>query len=188
MLIAHGRLVLKTVKPMTSRSSDRQDLPVLTQAQRDAVPQLRWVDGYSRALDTKFRVPGTNIRFGADFLLGLVPGAGDMLSLALSGILILTMAKHGASFRLVMRMLGNVALDAIVGIVPVLGNVFDLFYKANYRNLELIREYYDEGKHTGSPWPVILGVLAVLGTIAVVVLATVAWSINWLWNLIAPVS
>ena len=55
---------------------------------------------------------------------------------------------------LVVRMLGNVALDALAGTVPLLGDVFDLFYKANIRNLRLMREHYGEGKHSGSAWPV----------------------------------
>ncbi|THH39962.1 DUF4112 domain-containing protein [Neolewinella litorea] len=134
------------------------DHPILTEAQR-SVPQLQWVDTFSRVLDTKFRIPGTGVRFGLDFILGLVPGAGDILSLGMSGTLVATMARHGASPRLVARMLVNVVLDAFVGSVPVLGNIFDLFYKANYRNAELMREYYEEGRHRGSVWPVVLAVI-----------------------------
>ena len=66
-------------------------------------------------------------------------------------------------------MLFNVALDALVGSVPILGNIFDLFYKANYRNVELMKEFYAEGEHTGSVWPVVIGVvlslLAILGVV-----------------------
>ncbi len=137
------------------------DHPILTEQQR-TVPQLRWVDSFSRVLDTKFRIPGTDMRFGLDFILGLVPGAGDILSLGLSGTLVATMARHGASPLLVARMLVNVVLDAFVGAIPILGNIFDLIYKANYRNAELMREYYEEGKHQGSVWPVVLTVIGVI--------------------------
>lgn len=137
------------------------DQPILTEEQR-SVRQLRWVDTFSRTLDTKFRIPGTDIRFGLDFILGLVPGAGDILSLGLSGTLIATMARHGASPLLVVRMLINVALDAVIGSIPIIGNIFDLIYKANYRNAELMREYYEEGKHTGSVWPVVVAVIATI--------------------------
>lgn len=130
---------------------------------------MRWVDSFSRLLDTKFRIPGTKVRFGADFLLGLVPGVGDAISLGLSGLLIATMAKNGASPRLVLRMLSNVGLDAVVGTVPILGNLFDLFFKANTRNLDLMRQYYVEDKHTGTVWPILLAIALVL----VVVFATV---------------
>ncbi len=143
----------------------KTDHPVLTERQR-AVPQLAWVDSVSRLLDTRLRIPGTDIRFGLDFILGLVPGAGDVISLGMSGLLVVTMAKNGASGMLVARMLGNLLLDALVGTIPILGNLFDLFYKANYRNLQLMREFYGEGKHTGNAWPVIIG--AVVGVLLVI--------------------
>jgi hypothetical protein len=157
--------------------------PIFTEEQR-TVPQLAWVDGFSRLLDTKFRIPGTSIRFGADFILGLIPGAGDLLSLALSGILVATMAKHGASGRLVAKMLFNVALDALVGTIPVLGNIFDLIYKANYRNALLMREYYEVGKHQGSVWPVILAVIIIILVITGIILWGFFSALNWLLDVL----
>lgn len=124
--------------------------------------QLAIVDKATDLLDTKFVIPGTNLRFGADFLLGLVPGVGDAISLGISGLLIATMAKHGASGKLVARMLANVGLDALVGTIPLAGNAFDLVFKANTRNVELMRQYYDEDRHKGSVWPVVFGVVLVM--------------------------
>ena len=158
--------------------------PVLTQEQRNKSPELEWVDTFARLLDTKFQIPGTSVRYGLDFILGLVPGAGDLISLGFSGLLIATMAKNGASGRLVGRMLVNVLLDAIVGAVPVLGNVFDLFYKANYRNLQLMREYYDDGKHTGSAWPILLGVATVMLAISAATIWLLWWIFDLLWSLV----
>lgn len=123
---------------------------------------MRMVDTATDLLDTKFHIPGTNIRFGADFLMGLIPGVGDAVSLTISGLLIATMARHGASGRLVARMLANVGLDALVGTIPVAGNAFDLVYKANSKNLKLMREFYDEDKHRGSAWPIVLAVVLFL--------------------------
>ncbi|TWT93608.1 hypothetical protein Pla100_41260 [Neorhodopirellula pilleata] len=143
---------------------------------------MRWVDQFSRLLDTKYRIPGTRIRFGLDFLLGLLPGAGDGLSLAMSGILIATMAKNGASSRLVLRMLGNVVVDAIVGTIPIAGNVFDLFFRANTRNLDLMREFYVEEKHKGSAWPILLGIFVVLATVFAIVLVIVAAIFARVWD------
>lgn len=160
-----------------------KDQPVLTEAQR-AVPQLAWVDTYSRLLDTKFRIPGTQTRFGADFLLGLLPGAGSVISLGLSGILIATMARHGASGMLAARMIGNVFLDAIVGTVPVLGNIFDLFYKANYRNLQLMREYYGEGRHEGSAWPVVISIVVAIFLVIGLTIWAVVEFLEWLIGLV----
>jgi len=101
----------------------------------------------------------------------------------MSGVLIATMAKNGASPRLAAKMLFNVGLDAIVGTVPIVGNIFDLVYKANYRNAVLMREYYQEDQHQGSVWPVVIGVL--LGI--VVIFALMIWAavavLSWLFGL-----
>jgi hypothetical protein len=155
------------------------DEPILTERQRQ-VPELQWVDTYSRVLDTKFRIPGTGIRFGLDFILGLLPVGGDIVSLGMSGTLVATMARHGASPRLVARMLVNITLDAVVGSIPILGNLFDLVYKANYRNAVLMREYYEEGKHRGSVWPVVLAVIGVV----VGLMVGLVWFLVWLIGLI----
>ena len=128
--------------------------------------ELEWVERFSDLLDARLRIPGTKIRFGLDFLLGLVPGVGDLASMGFSGLLIAKMARHGASGRLVGRMLLNVGLDALVGSIPVVGNLFDLFFKANQRNARLMREYSSEGRHTGSIWPIIGGIVVFLVLIA----------------------
>ena len=142
----------------------------------------RWTD----LLDSKFAIPGTNIRFGADFLLGLVPGVGDTISLGFSGMLITTMAKHGASSELVVRMLLNVLLDTTIGSIPILGSVFDLFYKANQRNLRLMQEHHNEGKHSGSAWPLLI----TLGVVTLFAVGLTLWGtialFFWLWQTFAP--
>lgn len=124
---------------------------------------LEWIDTISDLLDSRYRIPGTNIRFGADFLLGLIPVAGDAITLGISGVLVLVMARKGASGMVLFKMIGNMVLDAVVGAIPLLGDLFDLGYKANRRNLHLMEEHYREGKHQGSAWgPVILIVLVLL--------------------------
>jgi len=157
---------------------------ISSRARKSSPADMRWVNTLTELLDNKFRIPGTNIRFGADFLMGLVPGAGDLLSMGFSGVLISTMAKNGASGRLVARMLLNVILDTIVGSVPILGNVFDLFYKANHRNLKLMNEHYQEGKHTGSVWPVMLFVFAVMVALFLVSAFAIVFLFKTIWNLV----
>ena len=124
--------------------------------------QLRGLDTYSKLLDSKFRVPGTNIRFGADFIIGLVPFAGDILSFLFSSGLVLTMARHGVSGQVIGKMLWNVALDTVIGSVPFFGDIFDLFYKANRRNYHLLEKHYQEGVYQGSIWRVVIPVLIIL--------------------------
>jgi hypothetical protein len=168
------------------RATPSHPVPASTDARerRSEDSELQWLENLTRLLDSQFQIPGTKIRFGADFLLGLVPGAGDMLSMGVSGILIATMAKKGASGRLVSRMILNVLLDTIVGSVPVLGNFFDLFYKANQRNMKLMREHYQQGKHTGSGWPIFMGVATVFLLLFVLVAIVIALVLRFLWNVV----
>ncbi|NBC10008.1 MAG: DUF4112 domain-containing protein [Bacteroidetes bacterium] len=127
-------------------------------------------------LDTRYRIPGTNIRFGADFLIGLVPYAGDVVAFGISSVLVLAMARQGASGMVLAKMIGNVLLDASVGSIPILGDLFDLGYKANRRNLKLLEEHYEEGKHQGSAWWVVALVLLIL--LALIGLSV--WVVVWI--------
>lgn len=147
------------------------------------VNKLASVEKLSALLDSKFSIPGTKITFGFDFLLGLVPGVGDFVSLGFSGVLVATMAKHGASPRLVVRMLVNVVLDAVFGCIPLLGNVFDLFYQANNRNTQLMKQYYQEGRHSGSAWPVIAMVVGVIAGLVAVCGWAVFLIAQWVFSL-----
>jgi hypothetical protein len=124
--------------------------------------RLLWVERISRLMDSQFRVPGTTWRFGLDPLMGLIPVVGGLPSLAVSGVLILTMMRHGASGNLVVRMVVNVVLDTLIGAIPVLGNIFDFAYKANDRNVRLLRRHYQEGKYQGSGRGLLATVLLVL--------------------------
>lgn len=90
-------------------------------------------------LDTALVVPGTNIRFGLDALVGLIPGIGDVLTTATSLYIVHEAYQLGAPKRLLVRMLGNVAVDGFVGAFPLVGDVFDTFWRANRRNVALLR-------------------------------------------------
>lgn len=96
------------------------------------------------ALDSAFVIPLTGIRFGADAILGLVPVAGDLVGMGLSAYLILEARRLGAPAAMLARMAGNVALDTAIGSVPLAGSVFDVFFKANKRNIAMLREHLVE--------------------------------------------
>ncbi len=127
-----------------------------------APTEFKYLDSLSDLLDSRFRIPGTNIRFGLDFLVGLVPYAGDLVTFGFSGLLVVSMARHGASGMVVVKMLGNILLDTLVGSIPILGDLFDLSFKANRRNYSLLKEHYQAGKHNGSAIPVVLAVIFAL--------------------------
>lgn len=99
----------------------------------------------ARFLDTAIAIPGTRIRFGADTLVGLVPGVGDAITTLASAYLIYEAHRLGVPKHLLARMIGNVAFDAFIGAVPVLGDVADVFWRANTRNMRLLREHLSRG-------------------------------------------
>lgn len=120
------------------------------------------IDRLAKLMDNKFTIPGTSIRFGLDSILGLIPGAGDLSTFAVSGYMLWIMAQNGASGFLLARMTLNILIDAVFGVVPILGDIFDLAFKANIRNMKLMQQYYQEGRHNGSAWKVVVPILVVL--------------------------
>jgi len=92
-------------------------------------------------LDAGIRVPGTNLRFGLDPILGLIPGVGDAAGAVLAGWILVEAIRLGASRATLIRIAGNLALDAVVGAVPVLGDIFDFAWKANLRNVALLERH-----------------------------------------------
>jgi hypothetical protein len=92
--------------------------------------------------DTAFILPGTNVRFGAESLLRLVPGIGDAAASALSCYLLYQAHRLGVPKLLFARMVMNVLLEGTVGAVPIAGDAFDVFFRANRRNVALLREHF----------------------------------------------
>ena len=123
---------------------------------------LREINILAKLMDSQFRVPGTNFRFGLDGIIGLIPGVGDLSTFAVSGYMLWIMAKNGASGYVLARMVFNVLIDAVVGSIPFIGDLFDIAFKANLRNMRLMQQHYQEGRHGGSAWKVIVPVLIVL--------------------------
>jgi C4-dicarboxylate transporter len=110
---------------------------------RDSLRErLDRLDSLSRLLDIAFTVPGTNIRFGAESIMRLVPGIGDAAASALSCLILYEAHRLGASRRVMIRMAGNVAIEAAAGAVPVIGDLFDVAFRANRRNVRILREHF----------------------------------------------
>lgn len=102
---------------------------------REIRPEVR---AMARLLDARFGVPGTSVRFGLDTVLGLLPVAGDTVTLAMGAVVVMEGVRLGVRKRVLARMVGNLALDWVVGLVPVADVVFDTVYKANMKNLALL--------------------------------------------------
>ena len=97
------------------------------------------IEALANLLDTAIVVPGTNVRFGFDALIGLIPGIGDAITTVMSLYIVREARELGVPRRLIARMLANVALDSVVGAVPLVGDVFDVMWRSNRRNLALLR-------------------------------------------------
>ena len=137
-------------------------------------------------LDTRFRVPGTSWRFGIDGLLGLIPGLGDVAGLTMSAAVILQAVRLGARGATVMRMVLNVAVDAVVGSIPLLGTVFDFAFKANTRNIGLLERHVadESGTREASAAAIrrtIIGAVVALVVLVVAVGAAVVWLLRALF-------
>jgi hypothetical protein len=111
------------------------------------------LDVLSRVLDTWFRVPGTQIRFGLDGIVGFIPGVGDLLGGLASCIIVLAAYFRGVPLITIARMVANLAIEVVIGMVPVLGNLFDIGWRANRRNYHLLeRSLAARPRDTAKDW------------------------------------
>ncbi len=147
-------------------------------------PELAFMEGIATVMDNAIPIPFTKKRFGLDAVVGLVPTAGDLLSLGISGVLILTVLRHGVSFSVLLKMIWNIILDASVGTIPILGDWFDFSFKANRRNVTLLKTHYQEGGSRINAWVAGLILLSVVIAVAVLVFYFAAIMIGKLWNFV----
>ncbi len=116
----------------------------------DEVAVLAEFDHLSAWMDDRWRIPGTGIRFGLDAVVGLVPGVGDAVSMAMGLYLVSLGWRLGVRASTLARMLANVVMDAVVGVLPVVGDLADVAWRANRRNLALVRaDLADRGRNGG---------------------------------------
>jgi hypothetical protein len=111
----------------------------LTREQR-----LARLDAIAKLLDVAFILPGTNIRYGIDGLIGLIPVIGDLITTAISLWLVREARALGAPWHITARMLANVAVDGVVGMVPLAGDAFDVMFRANVRNVRMLKRWMDK--------------------------------------------
>ncbi|MCZ8102604.1 MAG: DUF4112 domain-containing protein [Burkholderiales bacterium] len=110
-------------------------------SERDLAESKRRLDALATFLDSAVRIPGTNITVGADALLNIVPGIGTACAKALSGYIIWEARRLGVPPGTLVRMAGNVGVDFVISVIPVVGWVGDVFFRSNRRNMELLRAH-----------------------------------------------
>ena len=146
-------------------------------------PTLRRARALARGLDEAFAIPGTQLRFGLDSILGLIPGFGDVASASASSYLVWLAVREGAGRALTARMLFNIGVDTLFGSIPVVGDLFDLGFKANTRNLALLERHLAQPRTTeGRSVGLFVGLL-VGGALALLAALTLLfWLIAQLWG------
>ena len=140
---------------------------------------------YAYWLDEGIRIPGTRIRIGLDPILGLIPGAGDAAGAILSGAIVLESVRQGIDRVGVLRMAANIAIDTVIGAVPVLGDLFDAGWKGNKKNLAILERHLAEPSVARKADRAIVllvggGLLVVCVTVIVVAVAVTAKVLSWL--------
>jgi hypothetical protein len=138
-------------------------------------------------MDSRFRVPGTSLRFGLDPLLGLIPGLGDSASALVSVLLILKSARHGLPRVVMIRMAVNVLLNAAIGATPVAGDLFSFWFKANQINYQLLQKHAGPRRRsTVADWVFLLGLSLALCLILALVFVAIAMLLSKLRGALFP--
>jgi uncharacterized protein DUF4112 len=139
----------------------------------ETLRRLRWW------LDEAFRVPGTSIRFGWDPIIGLVPWAGDLLTALLACAIVLHAHRMRLPRIVQLRMLLNIAIDLVVGAVPVVGDAADVVWKSNSMNMALIERHAAEVRPASAgDWLFVGGVIAAILAVAAVPLLVMYWLVS----------
>ena len=131
-------------------------------------------------LDEAFRIPGTTLRFGIDGIIGLVPGLGDVLAGLLSVVIPIAAWIRGVPYVTLIRMGMNLGIGVLVGTVPLFGDIFDIFWKANRRNYRLLQLHLLEPRrHIWRDWAFLLLILVILAAIFTLPIVVFVWLMRW---------
>jgi Domain of unknown function (DUF4112) len=134
------------------------------------------LDLLSHVLDDWFRIPGTSIRFGLDGIVGFIPGVGDAIGGIASCVIIIAAWMRGVSYVTLARMVANWGIEVVLGMVPVVGNLFDIGWKANRRNYALLTgSLADPQGVKRRSWIFFAGLCVVLGALLVLPMLVFAW-------------
>lgn len=149
------------------------------------LPSLNRMRQLSQLLDGAIVIPGTKQRIGIDPILGLIPGGGDTVSAALSGYIIVEAARMGLPRKALMQMVMNLVIDTVAGSVPVVGDIFDVVSKANFRNMQIVESHVSAPLVRTKPDRLFIGLLIaglIIFALSVGIVTVAIWS--FVWNLL----
>lgn len=148
------------------------------------IARLNRLRRISRILDNAIAIPGTKIRLGIDPILGLLPGGGDTISGGLSAYIVVEAARMGLPREVLWQMVGNIILDSVAGTIPVVGDLFDVGWKSNVRNIALLEKHIEVAESSKSDRLFIFGLIVLLVLIIVGFAAITVFTVSWIWGLI----
>lgn len=138
---------------------------------------------FAELLDNRFTIPGTEIKIGLDPIIGLVSGIGDLAGASLSVYFMFYATRLGANSSVLLRMFMNIMADLTIGIIPVLGDLFDVAWKANIRNAELLEKLEEDPEKLERDSTVRMWILfAILVLILIGVIIAIGWAVAEIWN------
>jgi Domain of unknown function (DUF4112) len=139
------------------------------------------LDLLSHLLDDFIKVPGTPIRFGLDGIVGVIPGIGDLIGGIASCIIIVAAWVRGVSYGTVLRMVANVGIEVVFGSVPILGDMFDIAWRANRRNYALLTgSIYEPRKYTIQSWFFLAALCIALAALVLLPILFITWLMTYL--------
>jgi len=137
-------------------------------------------------LDQRFRIPGTSIRFGFDPIIGLIPGIGDVIANLTGSLILLVAAQLGVPKVVLVRMGINVAINTLIGAIPIFGDVISIWYRSNVRNVALLQRYLGEQskKAVVGDWLFVVALIVGLLALMAAILFAAVWMFKQLWNIL----
>jgi hypothetical protein len=142
-----------------------------------------WLRRWATLLDSRFRIPGTNIRFGLDPILSLVPGLGDLASPVFTAALLAQVFRQRVPRIVVVRMLLNALIDAAIGAIPIAGQLGDIFFRANVRNLALLERHADPTRPPDrGDYVFVMAVLVAFGFVVAIPVIVAIWLASLFWQ------
>jgi hypothetical protein len=137
-------------------------------------------------LDQRFTIPGTSIRIGLDPILGLIPGVGDAVSNIAGSTILLIAAQYRLPKIVLLRMALNVAFNAMIGAIPILGDVFSIWFRSNVRNAQLLERYLSTEVRPSrlGDWMFVAGLIVALLLLLIGTIAAIAWLLGHAWNVV----
>ena len=152
--------------------------------QSSSSPQRFWLAKFlADWLDQRFTIPGTSIRIGLDPILGLIPGIGDMIANLAGSAIILIAAQYRLPKIVLLRMGLNVALNAMIGAIPVFGDIFSIWFRSNVKNAQLLERYVGTEARVSnfSNWIFVIAVIGGIILLLIAILLVTVWVLKRLW-------